>query len=280
GTALDDVLLAPAVDGNIDMSVDSLLRIDIGTMKASTVAMPPVPLTGFGDDFASLSDGRLVAFGPQAPGRSSNARPLVAVQQGDGWSADPAALQAARPAIATFGMGIDGAGQPLLGVDALGNELWRRTDLNAISTEGFQLALDGEIAVASTCGPRDASGNDWCPDAAVEGVDARTGRTVWRLDGQYGVSIVADGVALIAGPFDSDPSTIEPTVWTMIDTRTGRPVADDQRWGEPYSFGIGCCDSPEGAWVDGGVVFTVDEVDLQIWYPRQFSTPTATASLG
>ena len=45
-------------------------------------------------------------------------------------------------------------------------------------------------------------------------------------------------------------------------------------------FGIGCCDSPESAWVDDGVVFTVDEVDLQIWYPRQFSTPTATVSLG
>jgi hypothetical protein len=114
----------------------------------------------------------------------------------------------------------------------------------------------------------------------VEGVDALTGRTVWRLDGQYGVSIVADGVALIAGPFDSDPSTIEPTVWTMIDTATGRQVADDQRWGEPYWFGIGCCDSPESAWVDDGVVFTVDEVDLQIWYPRQFSTPTVTVSLG
>jgi hypothetical protein len=134
--------------------------------------------------------------------------------------------------------------------------------------------------VASTCGPRDASGNDWCPDAAVEGVDARTGRTVWRLDGNYGVSIVADGVALIAGPFDSDPSTIEPAVWTMIDTRTGRPVAADQRWSDPYSFGIGCCDSPNRTWVDDGVVFTVDEVDLQVWYPRQFSTPTVAASLG
>jgi hypothetical protein len=277
GFALDDVLLAPEVDGNIDMSVDSLLRIDLATMTATTVAMPPVALTGYGDDFATLPDGRLVAFGPQVLGA---VRAVAAVQEGDGWTTDPAALQAARPAAVEFGPYVDSGDQPLVGIDAFGTELWRRADLNPINGEGFRVALDGDIAVASTCGPRDPSGNDWCPDAAVEGVDARTGRTVWRLDGQYGVSIVADGVALIAGPFDSDPSTIEPTVWTMIDTATGRQVADDQRWGEPYWFGIGCCDSPESAWVDDGVVFTVDEVDLQIWYPRQFSTPTVTVSLG
>ncbi len=277
GIALDDLLLAPAVDGNIDMSVDSLLRIDLATMTASTVTMPPVALTGYGDDFASLPDGRLVAFGPQVLGA---VRAVAAVQEGDGWSTDPAALQAARPAVVEFGPYLDGGDQPLVGIDAFGTELWRRADLNSINGEGFRVALDGDIAVASTCGPRDTSGNDWCPDAAVEGVEARTGRTVWRLDGNYGVSIVADGVALIAGPFDSDPSTIEPTVWTMIDTATGRQVADDQRWADPYSFGIGCCDSPNRAWVDDGVVFTVDEVDLQVWYPRQFSTPTATTSLG
>ena len=277
GITLDDLLLAPEIDGNIDMSVDSLLRIDLATMTASTVAMPPVALTGYSDDFASLPDGRLVAFGPQVLGA---VRAVAAVQEGDGWSTDPAALQAARPAAVEFGPYLDGGDQPLVGIDAFGTELWRRADLNPINGEGFRVALDGDIAVASTCGPRDASGNGWCPDAAVEGVDARTGRTVWRLDGNYAVSIVADGVALIAGPFDSDPSTIEPTVWTMIDTATGRQVADDQRWGEPYWFGIGCCDSPEVAWVDDGVVFTVDEVDLQVWYPRQFSTPTVSTSLG
>lgn len=277
GITLDDLLLAPEVDGNIDMSVDSLLRIDLATMTASTVAMPPVALTGYGDDFATLPDGRLVAFGPQVLGA---VRAVAAVQEGDRWSTDPAALQAARPAAVEFGPYLDGGDQPLVGIDAFGTQLWRRADLNPINGEGFRVALDGDIAVASTCGPRDASGNGWCPDAAVEGVDARTGRTVWRLDGNYAVSIVADGVALIAGPFDSDPSTIEPTVWTMIDTATGRQVADDQRWGEPYWFGIGCCDSPEVAWVDDGVVFTVDEVDLQVWYPRQFSTPTVSTSLG
>jgi hypothetical protein len=94
------------------------------------------------------------------------------------------------------------------------------------------------------------------------------------------VSIVTDGLVLIAGPFDSDPSTIEPAVWTMIDTSTGEPVADNQRWTDPYGFSIGCCDSPNTAWVDDGVVFTVDENDLQLWYPRSASTATVRVSLG
>ncbi len=272
GMVPDALLLAPERDGAADLSAAALLRIDLATMTATPLAMPPIPMEG--NSLGTLPDGRLAVFGGRILGSLYE---VVAVQQGEGWTVDRDALQAARPAAVTFDYGVDGSGEALVGFDAFGAELWRRADLTPIRAEGFTVEGDGAVAVASTCGPRASVDDIGCPDAAIEGVDARTGRTLWRLEGQYGVSIVVDGVAFTTGPFD--PGVAAPTVWTMIDTRTGRPVADDQRWGEPSWFGIGCCDSPEVAWVDGSVVFTVDEVHLQVWYPRQLSTPTVTASL-
>jgi len=275
GWQLDDLLLAPEVEGNIDMSGDALLRIETSSMTASVVKMPPVPLSGMGDEIDELADGRLIALGERT---SLGSRSVAAVQVGNGWTTKPAALRAARPVAVGFAFLDDGASEPLVGMDALGKELWRRPDLNAVRAEGFRTAVTGDVAVARTCGPLDPTGEDWCPSPAVVGVDALTGRTLWRFDGQYGVTLVSNGLVMMVGPFGDATATL--STWAMIDARTGELAAADQHWADPWSFAIGCCDSPESAWIDGSAVLTVDERDLQLWYPRQATTPTVRVSLG
>ena len=90
-----------------------------------------------------------------------------------------------------------------------------------------------------------------------------------------GVSVIGDGRAMISGPYvdvagEANPPPSPP--WSMIDLATGEQVSTTT-WSEPWRFGIGCCDSPEGAALAGGVVFTLDDKTVEMWYPEALTTP-------
>lgn len=107
-----------------------------------------------------------------------------------------------------------------------------------------------------------------------------TGRTLWQRDGRWAVSVVGDGRAMISGPYElvTAPPLPPPPPWFMIDLATGDQVGP-HTWTDPWSFAVGCCDSPEGASAARGVVFTVDERSVEMWYPESVSTPLRRISL-
>jgi hypothetical protein len=103
------------------------------------------------------------------------------------------------------------------------------------------------------------------------------------LPGFRQLGAIGDGVALIndSSILDLDQnSTTPPSAgWILIDTRTGKQVADDQHWSETPLFQIGCC-GDYSSWVQrfGGVVVAQNNDVLRVWLPRA-ATPAQEHSL-
>ena len=272
------VVLGPVGGGRPVEASDALLVVDLSDLSMSVVPYPPGEL-GRPIDAVQLDltdDGRLIHLdqGGAVPGGT-----VAAVESGDGWSSAAGDLDAAVPVRAEYSYGSQR--QALVAVDSQGVELWRRDDVLSIPAEGFHVAVDGDVVLAAACSDVPNIDGDWCPGRKLLAVDATTGRTLWERKGAWAVSVLGDGRALIAGPFEVEVATPAPapTRWTMIELSSGNSVGD-QTWTDPWSFGIGCCDEPQGASRSGGVVFTVDDDTVEMWYPTTRSTPLQRVSLG
>lgn len=272
--AVDLLVVAPSADRLVTVD-DRIYVIDPSTAAVETLAFPPTVVGAPLDQvqLSALDDGRLVQFG-EANGLGEGR--LVVVQDGDVWSSDPADLAAARPVHANF-LYSEGR-QPLVGFDGTGDVLWRRDDLLAVPAEGFTVATSDGVVLARVCtAPPADDGADWCPGRQMVGVDASTGRTLWEREGWWTASVVADGRALMAGPF-GDTAPVAPVPWTLVDLRSGEQVGA-RTWSDPWRFSIGCCDEPAGVTWSGGVVVSIDEDTVELWYPEVRTTPLVTVDL-
>jgi hypothetical protein len=244
--------------------------------RTAAVDLLPFPSTLIGTplDEAQLSvlaDDRLAQLG-EANGLNEGR--VVAVQDGDGWSTDPADLDAARPVYTNFLYSVGGG---LAGFDGTGDELWRRDDLLPVPAEGFAVALSDGVVLARVCtGPPSDDGVDFCPGRKMVALDAATGDTLWEREGWWTASVVADGRAMMSGPFDTGSAA--PVPWEVVDLRSGERVSG-RTWTEPWRFGIDCCDGPAGVTWNGGVVVSIDEDTVELWYPEARSTPLVVVDL-
>jgi hypothetical protein len=204
---------------------------------------------------------------------------LVAVQDGAAWTSDPSVLDAARPLRAVFGPIVGQEGEyGLAGVDATGDVRWNRDDLLMVGVEGLNAATSDGVSLVRACpAPRVNGPDGQCSAPLLVAIDPTSGRTLWERPGWWGVSVVADGRALVNGPFPDGPRPV-PLPWELIDLRSGGRVGD-RTWDEPWRFDIGCCASPEGAVVSGGAVVTVDGDTVELWYPEARTTPIVVVDL-
>lgn len=254
---------------------DTLLVVDLATMTMRELPYPPSAQSGRIDilPLELTADGRLMAF---APGTAGSSAPVAAVLTSTGWSADRGVIGEAVGVRADFFGGAQS--NELRAFDSQGNELWRRGDVLAPPFEGFHLAVDGDMVVASGCAAIDMASDNPCVGWTLWGIDSRTGATRWEHEGLWSVTGLGRGVAMVAGPYTGVAGAPLPE-WTMIDLTTGQQVGD-RTWTEPWSFGVGCCDEPARVYRSGGVVFTVDGTKLEMWYPEQQTTPLQVVSFG
>ena len=259
------VVIGPSEERDIRDS-DLMLILDLSTWTIRTIPYPPDSI-GTPLDLIDLSitpNGSLIEleFGSGVPGGS-----VRAVETAEGWSSDLDEMNASVGPRVEFLLGE--ASSVLAGFDAQGGVIWRRDDVFDIQAEGFRVGMDGNVALVSACSGS-SSGDVWCPGPKLLALDVATGETLWQRDGRWAVSVFGDGHALVSGPY-TDESIGAPPPWQMIDLVTGDRVSETL-WNSPWSFGVGCCDSPEEAWVEGGVVFTVDADAINMWYPEELST--------
>jgi hypothetical protein len=266
------LVLGSADERNIQPT-DSLLVLDVAAWTMRTIPYPPHAI-GTATDLIELivtDDGSLaeIESGTGTPGGR-----VRAVESSGTWSSESDDLDASVGLRADFVMGESTA--QLAGFDARGNVIWRRDDIFDVQAEGFRVGIDGDIALVSGCsGP--SSGEVWCPGPSLSAVDVATGDSLWQLDGRWAVSVFGDGHAIVSGPY-TDASIGSPPPWIMIDLMTGERASSTE-WGNPWRFDVGCCDSPEEAWVVGGVVFTVDGDSIEMWYPEKVSQPLQQVGL-
>lgn len=276
---LGDVLvLGPSDDAAPITAASRLVWLDTAAGTIEELPYPPGTdgLQRYQVDLRVV-DGRLFHVG-QLPATYRNV-PRAVVADGQ-WATDAEILADSWGTYVEFGndYGPDGTELPpppegdgmvtlaLQAYDSLGRELWRRDDLVSPMREGFQLARDGDVVVAAACSSVPAG---VCEDGTLVGVDAATGETRWALDGERGVTLIADGHAMVAS---LDGSGNE--VWTLIDTATGEPAGDDQTWTEPGAFSQECCGGGEFVWaaaLDGVVVATRDAT-MNVWLPASLSS--------
>jgi hypothetical protein len=251
---------------------DTLVVVDLATMAVREL---PYPQAAVGGDVGLVqlevtADGRLFALDPLVPFR------VAAVETASGWSADEDVIGAA------VGLRVDFFGGPqqqvLRAFDWQGVEVWRRDDMASPPFEGFHVAIDRDVVVASSCAAVDINSPTPCDGWMLSGLDLRTGETVWKRAGNWAVSGLGSGAAMVAGPYTGIAGAAQP-VWTMIDLATGEQLGT-RTWTDPWSFGEGCCDEPARVYRSGAVVFTVDGTHLEMWYPEPQTTPLQTVTFG
>ncbi len=254
---------------------DTLLVVDLAAMATRVLPYPPTavgrPVDQLQLEFTS--DGRLVALDPSASGSAGH---VDAVESAGGWSSDVGALDAAVGLRVDFDYGAPFSA--LHAVDAQGRERWRRDDLLAPPREGFHLALDSDVVLVSACSQIDLTADVPCSGERFVAVDARTGRTLWDRPGIWALSVIGDGVAMVAGPPTGVADAAQPD-WMMISLSTGRPVSA-RTWADPWRFSVGCCDEPARVYRSGGVVFTVDSETVEMWYPEEWTKPLQVVPFG
>ncbi len=272
--AADQLVVAPSAERPATAD-DLLYLVDPRDAGVELLTLPPgligTPLDQV--QLSALPDGRLVQLGT-ANGLSEGR--LLAVQDGDGWSTDPADLDAARPVYANFLYG--DRRQVLAAFDGTGDVLWRRDDLLAVPAEGFTLALSGGVVLARVCtAPPSDDGMDYCPGRKIVAVDGRTGRTLWEREDWWTATVVADGRAFLNGPYDGT-GLGGPVPWEIVDLRSGERVGQ-RTWTDPWRFSIGCCDEPARVAWSGGVVVSLNEDTVELWYPEARTTPLVVVDL-
>lgn len=171
-----------------------------------------------------------------------------------------------EPEIAFTG---DWPDQALRRVGTDGTERWRRDDLIDPGDEGFRVAgsgIDGHPVLVRACiGDRDQGGQ--CRRGLL-GLDGDDGSTVWQLDDDFGVSLIADGYAIVTDP-DGPGSTYQ-----LIDLDTGARVPDGIS-GAPGAFLAECCGGYDYNRVerDGALAWSVASHWLDVWFPADRAGP-------
>ncbi|MFM8858183.1 MAG: hypothetical protein ACKOI2_13490 [Actinomycetota bacterium] len=259
------LVIGPSEERDIIAS-DSMLILDLSTWSIRRI---PYPIDAIGTpldliDLGITVDGSLIEL---EYGSGVSGGLVRAVESSEGWSNDLDEMNASIGPRVEFLFGEEVS--VLAGFDSQGRVIWRRDDVFDIQAEGFRVGMDSDVALVAACSGT-SSGEVWCPGPKLLAVDIATGETLWQRDGRWAVSVFGDGHAIISGPH-TDESIDAPPPWEMIDLVTG-DRASETLWNSPWSFTVGCCDSPEEAWVEGGVVFSVDADSIELWYPKDLST--------
>lgn len=167
--------------------------------------------------------------------------------------------------------------------DSSGTILWERSDLYVPGGEGFRSSsnqTDGAdtVALVRACvGQPVGTGNDADPSmclSALLGVDTADGSTLWQLDGDFAVSLVADGYAIIAD------ASAQPATYQLLDVFTGETVPDGVS-AEPDAFLSECCGDFDYYRVaaDGPIAWTIARDVLKVWYPADLPGTGNTVDL-
>jgi len=263
----DSILFGPASDAVVDVTSDHLVRVELETMTATSIPLPD-SLAGrqlfevqFG--FTEGGDLAIVEYEYGLP------TPKMVFAQGV-WQQGEAVTAQLPPIRVGESFGDDGT-MWLVGIDPMGNEVWRVTEISLANDEGFRHALSGDVTVMSGC----TSFVEFVCERTTAGIDTATGEILWTNASYGGPLAVGDGFALvvsITAPGDSGTRI-------MIDTRTGEPIGASQQW-SPNEYYLGCC-GDESHWVlrSGAVVIArVDDV-IEVWYPAGVAPPTRTVPI-
>jgi hypothetical protein len=257
-------LFGPAVvEGEqLDPSTDDLLLVDLVDLTSEVV---PLPAQLEGEESWSVNLGLNDDGTPFL--RGENSRTVIAIYDDGNWSAVPDVIDAALPP--SVEMSFDTAPVVLDGRTASGRVLWTRPDLTDINREGFRIATVDDVTIVAACAER--VDDFQCAREVLVGLDAATGETLWERSGPASVQTSGDGLALI-----TDGSA----GYVMIDTNTGQPISDDQRWSDTSAFVTECCGGEMYAWVDrlDAIVVVSDYDRLNIWYPVGVETPARTVT--
>ena len=211
---------------------------------------------------------------------TGNSQPETA-QSGETLEAAAAAQYSA--ADVTFDFSVPVTESNLRRTDSTGTILWERNDLYDPGGEGFRSSstqtkgADTVALVRACVGQPLGSGTDAdpsiCPHALL-GVDTADGSTRWQLDGDFAVSLVADGYAIIA-----DASS-QPASYQLLDVFTGAIVPDGIS-AEPDAFLSECCGGYDYHRVeaDGPIAWTIARDVLKVWYPADLPGTGNTVDL-
>jgi hypothetical protein len=242
---------------------DALQLYDLATNKVDSIALPSKVLSGAQYVFFDFDD-------KGEPTVSPDYLRVAALYRNGSWVDDPSTINAAVPPSADF----TSEDQTLIGHQATGSVIWPDPQFTSPGYENSPMVADGDISIVAVCTHTD---NGSCTAIELDGIDTDTGDVVWTLPGFRMLGAVGDGYALVndSPAADTDPNstaTLTPG-WILIDTRTGKQVADDQHWGDSSFFVQGCCDDFSD-WVQrfGGVVVAQNTNTLRVWLPRE-ATP-------
>jgi hypothetical protein len=268
-------VLGPDEGHVVDVAVDRLVVLDLVTMTVARTIPFPAEFQGhlaYELQIEITPAGQLLRMGTVGDGLTHRGPNEVEV---DGtWVTDPAELRQAWPVTAWYAFG---EGFPTLeAYDATGTIRWRRADVVARVTEGFTSGVDGDVVVALSCKPPMSDTAD-CR-YRLGGYSLADGHTIWQLDGRHLVSAIGDGTAMIS-TLTADGTGV--AGWTLISTRTGRALAADQTWADPFAFDYECCGGDETTRVTrhGGILAVFSPGVVDIWYPRTAGHPTVTITL-
>jgi hypothetical protein len=239
---------------------DALRLYDLSTNKIETIALP-----------SDVTDAQYLFFDfddKDEPTVTPDFGSVTAVYRNGAWVTGAAVIDATAPPYVDF----VSDKQVLTGHRATGSVLWSHAEFTSPGLETSAVEADGAITVVAVCTQTtDLS----CQSYALAGVVTATGKVAWTLPGFRQLGAIGDGYALI-----NDSSALDPNPgWILVDTRTGKQVADDQHWTESTLFQIGCC-GDYSSWVRrfGGVVVAQSSDVLRVWLPRT-ATPAKEHTL-
>lgn len=275
------VFAPPARPDVNDEDDTELLVVDLTSFAVVEVPQPPGwPGTYEADAFRVGSD-LVVVHRPDTSGRLdvfvdgawSDANALA------GPNADAVRAFLADQRWVTFwAPGSDG----VVAIDGLGDMLWERPDLAPPPHEGFDMSPvqghgDDAVVLLNACLGFDADASS-CERETLMGLSVADGSTLWSWDRPAGVSLVADGLAVVA----TDAG------YELIDVRTGATVEGSPTWA-PADFAQECCGAGDYFFVghDGAIGWTVSAdywepepgPHVKIWYPADETAATRTVDL-
>jgi hypothetical protein len=246
---------------------DALRLYDLATNKVESVDLPSKVLKGAQNVFFDFDE-------KGEPTVSPDYQRVAALYRNGSWSTIPARQRACRRPPTSS------EDQTLIGHQATGSVIWPDPQFTSPGYENSPMEADGDITIVAVCTHTD---NGSCTAIELDGINTDTGEVVWTLPGFRMLGAVGDGYALIndspaADPDPNSTATLTPG-WILIDTRTGKQVADDQHWTDSSFFAQGCCDDYSD-WVErfGGVVVAQNTNVLRVWLPRD-ATPAQTHAL-
>ena len=254
---------------------DRIVKIDLDAMSVSVLPLAK-PAVGIETNTQWL---RLTPAGE--PGiivpRSSTAEPgsALALYHGKRWLTETQAGTALWAASFPIAVDYDLTSGGLMATNAKAAAVWTRSDIGRPGGEGRFLWGTNGVTFGLMCfeGPVHQGCNQ--PDFGA--IEDATGKDLWRLPGSYAVAFVANGMAMV-----SPAGSTGLGAWSLIDVRTGQPVAADQRWTDRQAFGNnaeGCCAPSIHTDPFGGIVVSVNNSLVSIWLPKDLATPTIEASL-